>query len=148
MKKILLYSLPVLLAFVIGCGPGTNNPAPVNIPEGTFAGQFIYLHLHEKTGVIDTLKANIQLKMESTTGFQVTGDTSTLQAGSYGTYIFNSTNTAVDFMDKTYPATGTSTKIHLNGIYAFAFDGTTLQMQTSSAYDTLSYIYVLKKTGN
>ena len=148
MKRILLYSLPVLLSFVIGCSPSHSNPTPANIPEGTFAGQFISLHLHEKTGVIDTAKANIQLQMEESTGFKVTGDTSTLHAGSFGTYIFNSYNTAIDFMDKTSPVTGTPTKIHLNGIYAFFFDGTTLQMQTASAFDTLSYIYILKKTGN
>jgi hypothetical protein len=148
MKRILLYLLSLMLAFISGCGPKSEAPIPVGGPEGTFAGQFQLLHLHSKTGVIDTLTANIILQMEQSTGFKVTGDTSTVHAGSYGSFIVSVPYSNVDFIDKTYPTTGTPAKIHLNGVYSYNYDGTNLQLVAYSAFDTLSYYYNLKRTGN
>jgi len=151
MKLRILYLFPFLPVFLLvmsGCGgSGTSsNPTP-NVPNGTFSGTFTLYYLHDKTGVIDTSTATLNLSMQKT-GFAVTGDTSKVHAGSYGGYIVNSTYTAIDFVDKTYPTSGTPTKVHLNGVYQYTFNGTTLQMEAQSAYDTLHYSYNLNRTGN
>jgi len=148
MKRILLYSSLILIGLASGCAPKPVSPVVAAGPEGTFTGQFMYIHIHSKTGVIDTSKANIQLQMEQSTGFKVTGDTSTVHAGSFGSYIVNTTYGQVDFLDHTYPTTGTPTKFHLNGIYAYNYDGTILKMVAYSAFDTLTYFYTLKRSGN
>jgi hypothetical protein len=148
MKRILLYSSLIFVALASGCVPTTVSPVVAAGPEGTFTGQFMYFHLHSKTGVVDTTKANIQLQMEQSTGFKVTGDTATIHAGSFGSYIVNTAYNNVDFLDNTYPTTGTPTKFHLNGVYAYTYDGTILKMVAYSAFDTLTYFYTLKKTGN
>ena len=146
MKKA-FYIFPLLVA--LGCGK-SDTPAPGNTggPVGTFAGPFMYLHKHSKTGVVDTVKANIILSMQPTVGFKVTGDTSTVHAGSFGTCVVNSTYGVVDFMDSTYPATGTPAKTHLNGVYQYAYDGTTFQLAAHGALDTTAWLYNLKRTGN
>jgi len=145
MKRI-LYLLPLVFAFATGCGP-KNAPAPNNIPEGTFAGKFKYIHEHAQTGAVDSSTAQIKLQIGTST-FAVTGDTSTVQAGSFGTYEVNTYNTAIDFFDKTYPTTGTPAKFHLNGIYSYTYDGTNLHIIAFGAFDTLGYSYTLIKTGN
>jgi len=150
MKRILLYSIPfLLLAAIIGCGP-SSTPAPqVGGPEGTFNGTFTFYHLHEKTGVTDTtVLPNLQLQLEQSTGYKLSGDTSTVLAASYGSYLVSIPYTTINFLDKTYPATGTPSKIHLVGIYSYSWDGTNLVMTSYGAYDTLAYHYVLKKIGN
>jgi hypothetical protein len=140
--------LCTLTVFVCGCSINkSNSPAPVT-PSGTFAGQFMFLHLHSFTAKVDTFKANLQLVMQPTTGFKITGDTSTVHAGSYGSYVFGSDYTEIDFIDKTYPATGTPVKNHLSGVYQYTYDGSTLQMVAYGPLDTLAYIYNMKKTGN
>ena len=150
MKLRILYLLPffsVCFLMMNGCsGTKTSAPTP-NIPSGTFSGPFYLYHLHEKTGLIDTMTANVNLTINKT-GFAVTGDTATLHAGSYGGYIVNSTFTAIDFVDKTYPTTGTPTKVHLNGVYEYTFNGTSLQMEATSPFDTLQYYYNLNRTSN
>lgn len=148
MKLKLLYLL-LLLAFMSGCmGSKNSAPTPNNAPVGTFTGQFALLHKHSKTGVVDTSLANLVINMETSTGFKVTGDTSTVHAGSYGGFIVNSSYTAIDFLDQTYPTTGVPAKNHLNGVYQYSYDGTNLKISAYSAFDTLAYIYSLKKTGN
>jgi hypothetical protein len=151
MRLTLLYLLTFLFAFILlesGCGgDNISNPTP-NVPEGTFSGKFSLYHLHDKSGVVDTQTAVVNLNIETSTGFKVTGDTSTVHAGSYGSFVVNSNYTEIDFVDKTYPTTGTPAKVHLNGIYNYSFNGTTLQMVTTSAYDTLTYVYNLTRTGN
>lgn len=148
MKKI-FYLFPLLLLSASGCLKN-SEPAPASTggPVGTFAGLFMYLHKHAKTGVIDTVKANVILSMQPTVGFKVTGDTSTVHAGSYGTCIVNSTYNVINFNDSTYPATGTPTKIHLNGLYQYAYDGSVFQLIAQSTSDTVAYLYNLKRTGN
>ncbi|HEY8782885.1 MAG TPA: hypothetical protein VIM16_14770 [Mucilaginibacter sp.] len=149
MKRKLPYLLPLLLVFASGCLTDKNNaPTPANAPEGTFAGKFKFTHIHAQTGAVDSATANIQLKMETATGFQVTGDTSTVHAGSYGSYIVSTPYSNVDFIDHTYPTTGVPAKNHLNGVYTYSYDGTTLQLVAYGAFDTLSYYYNLKKIGN
>jgi len=149
MKHKLLYLLPFILALASGCfGNKNNNPTPVTPPTGTFSGEFKLTHLNQKTGAIDSSKAIIQLQMETATGYKVTGDTATLHAGSYGSYIVSSDGAAIQFTDKTFPATGTPVKIHLSGIYQYLYNGSNLQMLAYGPLDTLSFYYNLKKTGN
>ncbi len=144
MKRI-LYLLPLVFALASGCGPKTT-PAP-SIPEGTFSGKFKYLHEHAQTGALDSATAKIQLQIGQTT-YAVTGDTSTVHAGSFGTYEVNSYGTAMAFFDKTYPTTGTPKKFHLSGVYSYSYDGKNLQIVSFGAFDTVSYSYSLVKTGN
>ncbi len=145
MKKTLLYLLPLAALFIYGCGPNKTT-APVPAPEGTFSGKFMFLHLHQKTGVIDTLKANLVLQMEAATGYKVTGDTSSVHAGSHGGYVVNIPTSSISFIDATYPPTGTPAKIHLSGVYDYTYDGSTLQLVVYGAQDTLLYYYNMKKT--
>ncbi|MDB4905143.1 MAG: hypothetical protein JWQ63_4424 [Mucilaginibacter sp.] len=147
MKLKLLYLLLLLLAFMSGCGPKSAAPVPNNTPEGTFTGKFKYIHKHAQTGAVDSVTTSIQLQIEQNTGFKVTGDTS-VHAGSYGSYLVNSSYTAIDFMDKTFPTTGTPAKYHLNGVYSYSYDGTNLSIAAFGAFDTLSYVYSMKRIGN
>jgi hypothetical protein len=148
MKNKLLYSLPLLLALISGCTH--QQITPVNVPTGIFAGQFALLHLNSTTGVFDTTEKapNLNLSLETATGFKVTGDTTTFQAGSYGSYVLYSTASQIDFYDKTYPGPTASTKIHLDGSYGFTYDGTTLQLGGFGPLDTLEYYYKFTRTGN
>ncbi len=145
MKKTLLYFLPLVALFIFGCGP-KKTTLPVPAPEGTFSGQFMFLHLHSKTGVIDTLRANLVLQMEAATGYKVTGDTSTVHAGSYGGYVVNIPTRNISFVDATFPPTGTPAKIHLSGVYDYTYDGSNLQLVVYGPQDTLLYYYNMKKT--
>jgi len=151
MKFRILFLSPFLSVFLFllsSCG-GTqtsSNPTP-NVPSGTFSGTFTLYYLHDKTGVIDTSTTTLTLSMQKT-GFAVTGDTSKVHAGSYGAYIVNSNYTGIDFVDKTFPASGTPAKVHLNGVYQYTFNGTIFQLNAASAYDTLTYSYNLTRTGN
>jgi hypothetical protein len=147
MKRKLFYLLPLSLLFLAGCFGNKNSaPTPTLLPSGTFTGQFRRIHKTFRTGVTDTQKANIQLIMETATGFAVTGDTSTVQAGSKGSY-YVGLNNYIQFVDNTFPPTGTPTKTHLNGLYQYYYDGSVFQMLATSL-DTLSLQYDLKKTGN
>jgi len=148
MKKI-FYLFPLLMALASGCQK-SSMPVAANTggPVGTFAGPFMYLHKHIKTGVIDTVKVNVILTMQPTVGYKVTGDTATVHAGSYVTCIVNSTYNVINFNDVTYPATGAPTKTHLNGVYQYAYDGTNFQLAVQNAPDTIALLYNLKRTGN
>jgi hypothetical protein len=151
MKHKLLYLLPLLLIFIAGCVPhDASAPSAANVPDGTYTGEFELIHLNTKTGIIDTPEKvpNLVLKMEPATGFTVTGDTTTYHAGSYGAFVVSSSTSQVEFYDKTYPANGITTKVHLDGIYNYTDDGTNLQLGTSDAADTLEYFYKLVRTGN
>src|SRR5258707_3634812 len=141
MKLKLLYLL-LLLAFMGECDRKSAALVRNNTPEGTFTGKFKYTHEHAQTGAVDSATAIIQLQIEQNTGFKVTGDTS-LHAGSYGSYLVNSSYTAIDFKDKTFPTTGTPAKYHLNGVYSYSYDGTNLSIAAFGAFDTLSYVYTL-----
>jgi hypothetical protein len=146
MKKKLTYVLPVLILAVVftsGCFKNAeSNPTPA--PSGTFTGQFRLLHRKPGTTVIDTVKANIQLVIETGVGYKVLGDTLTIHAGSKGHYAINS-NT-IGFQDDTFPATGKPTKTHLSGYYQYYYDGTSVLQMVANSADTLSLQYDLKKT--
>jgi hypothetical protein len=149
MKHKLFYILPLALALASGCVSNkNNNPAPVTPPTGTFSGEFKLTHLNRKTGAIDSAKTTIQLQMEVATGYKVTGDTTTLHAGSYGSFFVSSDGTAIQFVDQTYPPAGDPTKIHLSGIYQYEYNGSNLQVLGYGPQDTLSFYYNLYKTGN
>ncbi len=144
MRFKILYFLPFVLAVFSGCLKTNNTVTPVLIPAGNFTGTFISLHLRSNTNIVDTARANLQLSLNSTTGFAVTGDTALVHAGSFGSYAVGNNGT-MQFVDKTYPTTGTPAKVHLNGIYLYQYDGTTLQLGYISSLDTLRYFYNLKK---
>ncbi|WP_428330604.1 hypothetical protein [Mucilaginibacter sp.] len=147
MKLKFTYLMLLVIVFATACTK-SKTAADLNptSPSGTYAGQFRLIHIH-KDNTKDTLKANILLTMSLTTGFKVTGDTATVHAGSYGSYIIGlSGSNTITFVDKTYPTTGTPTKTHLNGQYNYYYDGTVLQMQAFGPLDTLALQYDLKRS--
>jgi len=140
MKQKLFYLLPLLLAAGMGCVK--SNYQPPLLPSGTFSGTFGYLHRANDRINFDTLKASTTLALNTNGTFAVTGDTTTLQAGSFGTYALNASQ--IQFGDKTYSATGTSVKKHLNGIYAYSYDGSNFNLLYNIS-DTISMQYQLVK---
>ena len=145
MKKLLFYLLPLLVLLNTGCLKTTNDTTSVsNYPSGNFTGQFQRVHRNSTTLKYDTLTANLLLSLNPTKGFAITGDTSTVHAGSYGAYAFSTTNAA--FADYTFPKSGTLAKVHLEGTYLYSWDGTNLQFLQSN--DTLTYYYNFKTTSN
>jgi hypothetical protein len=143
MKNNLLYLTCILAVLIVGCA--TNSVKPPPALSGSFSGQFRLLHRHTDAVPFDTLTANITLTLNSSpTTFAVTGDTSTVIAGSIGTYELATNGNYILFVDSTLPKTGISSKAHLNGEYVYSWDGTTLQMLAYSL-DTLSVQYELKK---
>ncbi len=145
MKHLILYLFFSLLIITTGCIKSASNPPPPPIPSGTFTGQFKLYHRHTDKVPYDSLKANIIVTFKTPDyTYAVTGDTSTLHAGSYGTY-----GVSVPYMifnDKTYNP-NSYTKTHLSGAYLYNYDGITLILQATSV-DTLILGYVLKKTSN
>ncbi|HVV54193.1 MAG TPA: hypothetical protein VHC47_02645 [Mucilaginibacter sp.] len=75
--------------------------------------------------------------------YAVTGDTSTVHAGSHG--VWGIAGTSIAFTDVTFPKSGTTTKTHLNGYYTYYYDGTVFQIVATSL-DTLALQYDLKRT--
>ncbi len=147
--QIIKSTFLLVFFFLAGCaGKSIVAPTTNNAPFGTFGGQFSYYHVNSQTHKKDSLKANIVLTLNKSTGFSITGDTTTVHAGSHGGYIINSSFTNILFLDETYPKSGTPTKTHLNGVYNYTFDGTNLQIAAYGALDTLSLVYVLKRTSN
>jgi hypothetical protein len=140
MKK-LIYLLP-LLALTAGCLKTQPDTSSNNYPLGTFTGQFTRLRKNPQTSKVDTLRANLQLVLSTTTGYAVTGDTATVHAGSYGGFQENALN--ISFADVTYPTTGVPAKTHLAGIYDYAYDGVRFQI-TGTNGDSIAYLYDLKK---
>jgi hypothetical protein len=136
------FKLSSLLAFIViasGCLNNKNSSNPIPVPTGTFSGQFTSLHKKANTSIVDTLRANIQLTTTSAGLFKVSGDTATVHAGSHGSFQLNSAY--IQFQDST--ATAHNTKVHLNGLYQYAYDGNNFQI---TAYnDTLYYEYDLKR---
>ncbi|MDR3693957.1 hypothetical protein [Mucilaginibacter sp.] len=146
MKNTILYFLISILLFAYGCSANkSNNPTPTTLaPVGTFSGHFEVIH--HKSITIDSASANITLDMQAATGFKVTGDTSTVHEGSYGGFIVYQANNTIYFQDHdTYQAAGAAAKVHLNGLYSYSYDGTTLQIGYRSYLDTLILKYNLKK---
>jgi hypothetical protein len=146
--KIKIYALALIAMMVAVTSSCLKNNSSVTtsvtIPIGTFSGKFAYLHRKTDNVAFDTLLANIVLTTSATgTTYAVTGDTTTLHAGSMGSFQINSTY--MDFVDSTVPKSGIVTKKHLNGLYLYAFDGTTLKLLMNQS-DTASYQYQLTKS--
>jgi hypothetical protein len=135
--------------YLCGCAPKNdvlpNTPVPVS---GRYTGQFKLYHVNPKTNVVRIDSTNLNLSMETATGYKVTGDTTTLHAGSYGSYEVSSSASEILFSDVTFPPGGTPAKVHLSGVYAYEYDGTTLQLITYGPQDTLQYFYKFTRTGN
>jgi hypothetical protein len=147
MKNKLLYLLSLLLVLAVGCGPHYVAPTDSS-PEGTYKGLFYLIHITPGTNAIDTIsKNNLNLSLETATGFRITGDTSTNHAGSYGTYRVNTATSQIRFYDVTWPLNGISTKIHLDGSYSYNYDGIILQIKGYGARDTLEYYYKFTRIG-
>jgi hypothetical protein len=145
MKHKLLYLIAAAALLMVGCfkSPSSIANPTTNVVSGTFTGQFRLLHRSNDKVPFDTTKCNITLTLNSSTGaYTVTGDTTTVHAGSYGNYGVSAPY--IQFVDATYPKSGTPTKTHLNGIYQYYYDGTVFQMLAYSI-DTLSLQYDLKK---
>ena len=143
MKRKLIFFLPFLLMLGAGCLKGhddVSNPLPKI--SGTYSGQFIRLRLNPNTNKYDTLKADITLSLDLTTGFAVSGDT-TAHAASKGDYSYDSYYFL--FSDKTYPTGSYPSKVHLAGTYVYGYNGTRLQLQQTYPLDTLGYFYDLTK---
>jgi hypothetical protein len=150
MKLRLLYLISILATLTVGCAGGKSN-APTPIPDGTYSGQFRLLHIHSANrNIIDTTKANVVVYISpvSTSTYKVTGDTSTVHAGSYGSFSADGNNNVITFIDKTYSSSAQVTKTHLTGQYAYSYDGIHFKMEAYGALDTLRLQYDLKKTGN
>lgn len=150
MKTKLLFLLP-LLALIAACVSKPPVTPAAALPSGTFTGKFTLARFNQKNGTIDSSEtANLMLNMETATGFKITGDTTTVHAGSYGGYEVSSNGGSgqIEFLDKTYPTSGTPVKIHLDGIYDYIYDGTNLQLAAYSPLDTVEYFYKFTKTGN
>ena len=144
LKLLSFFSLVTILA--TGCLKTPKAAAPVPAPSGVFTGEFKLLHRHTDKVPWDSTKATITVNLQTPAfNYAVTGDTTTLHAGSYGT--FGVSGPYILFNDKTYLASAPITKTHLSGYYLYNYDGTNLIMYASSS-DTLVLGYNLKKTSN
>ena len=137
MKRKIMYLSFLVTALAAGC----QKQLPVTPDlQGTFTGQFTRIRLN-KNGKLDTAVANLQLNMQASAGYTITGDTSTIHAGSKGNYQFSAS--LVAFLDNTYSATAKSTKIHLAGTYSYSFNG--VNFIIAGGTDSLGLLYNLKK---
>jgi hypothetical protein len=151
MKLKLFFVLSLIALFAGGCVSNKNSlPAPA-VPSGTFGGQFRRVHTSSKSGLRDTLKANVLLVLNNTSGFTLTPQTtpSVVVAG-HGGYVIESNY--ILFNDVAYQtavssgnSTGTTDKVHLTGTYQYYYDGNVFQMVNNSFLDTLSLQFDLKK---
>jgi hypothetical protein len=145
-KFIYLLFLPLILA--ISCSKNYYNPDtdPNNkgYPLGTFTGNFVSIHKRYRPTRYDTTTAALNLTLSTNTGFNVTGDTATLHAGSYGSFSEDFVNMA--FYDITYPIIYKPKKAHLSGFYTYIYDGVNLKIASGVQSDTLTIFYYFKKT--
>jgi len=142
MKRLSHLFLFLLLLPFSACVKQNDSVPTVVLPTGSFSGTFMKIRLAPGTAKYDTTTANLQLTLSQTSGFAVTGDTSTLHAGSYGAYAANAYY--MQFVDKTYNPNVQPVKYHLEGIYNYAYDGSNLLIYVNYA-DTLSLQYHFTK---
>ena len=112
------------------------------VPNGNFLGPFTLIHKNSSTGKSDTSSALITVAFNiSTASYSVAGDTSKIQAPSYGTYTAD--GTIITFADATVTkrTSANAPKKHLTGGFLYTYDGTKLHIYGSS--DTLSFNYNL-----
>jgi hypothetical protein len=146
MKHKLLFLFLSLIIVATGCIKGSSKNAPAPTPSGTFTGEFKVAHRHSDKLPWDSVKTNLTVRFNTPAyTYTVSGlDTSTLHVASHGT--FGVSAPYIYFTDaevNTFP----TTRWHLNGYWAYNYDGTNLIMYVSSS-DTLVAGYSLKKTSN
>jgi len=141
----LFYFLPIaaIILFLSACSKVNDTQPAVILPTGNFTGQFLRIRLNPTTSKYDTSKASLQLSLSQSAGFAITGDTSTLHAGSHGSYAANAYY--MQFIDQTYIPASPGPKYHLQGVYNYAYNGTQLLIYVSYA-DTLSLQYNFTKS--
>jgi hypothetical protein len=143
MKIFYLLPIAAFILFASACTKINDNQPAVVLPTGTFTGQFLKIRLNPVTSKYDTSTAALQLTLSQSTGFTVTGDTTTLHAGSYGSYAANAYY--IQFVDQTYNAAKPGSKYHLQGVYNYLYNGTQLVMYVNYS-DTLSLQYNFAKS--
>lgn len=144
MKSFYLLPFVALILLTSACSKSNDTQPTVVLPTGTFTGQFLKIHLNPTTSKYDTSKAALQLTLSQSAGFAITGDTTTLHAGSYGSYAANAYY--MQFVDKTYNAAAKfNGKYHLEGVYNYAYNGSQLVIYANYA-DTLSLQYQFTKS--
>jgi hypothetical protein len=147
MKKFLFFALPVFVMMVSSCVKNNDvEETPYIAPVGKFTGNFTRYRARfiNNKYVYDTTRVSgLVLNLTSTT-YKTTGDTS-IHAGSKGLYFYD--RQLMEYRDSTVKA-GTNSinlpKPHLNGVFVYNYDGTSLNFSASN--DTLLYLYQLKKT--
>ncbi|MBE9664542.1 hypothetical protein [Mucilaginibacter myungsuensis] len=143
MKKIftLLCFAPFIAMLAAGCVKKPDeNAAQLIIPYGNFKGQFMRVHYSRTTKKYDTVRCNLELSLDAyLKKFKVTGDTTTVHAGSYGTYTID--EFYIGFNDFTM-ATADGKKAHLTSGYRYGYDGDILKIQ--AVQDTLGFYYNLR----
>ena len=147
MKRYLLYLLPLMLVLGEACST-KNDYTPPPAPLGTFKG-FFKLLVKKTTGTgYDTAKkvTNLILTISAPNNFKVTGDTTTVHAGSKG--LFKYDGVYIAFGDSTYKV-GPQTKIHLVNTYQYLYTGgIRLQIQRANQAQDSVLVYDLNKTSN
>ncbi len=139
-KRFNFLPLLFLLPFAACTKSSDSSTNPVNLPRGNFAGQFMLVHQSSLTGKLDTSYANITLSLAASGNFAVGGDTSKIQAGSFG--IYSGDASSINFIDATInKLTPNTVKKHLNGTFNYTYGASTLKM--SLVTDTLFYNYNL-----
>lgn len=138
-----LLLLTITVVYLSGCFKQNKSAAPAPVPSGSFSGVFRFAH--QTSMGQDTGSANLNLTMSTSAGYAITGDTSTVHAGSHGGYIVYSSTGQILFEDATFPKSGTPSKIHLAGLYNYVYDGNNLQLSLSSPQDTVVFYYSFKK---
>ncbi|MFD2147528.1 hypothetical protein [Mucilaginibacter antarcticus] len=105
-KHTLIYLLPALILCFDGCIKTQRDPekylADKGYPLGTFEGNCVKLHRKTVYYQFDTLKVNLRLTLSTNTGYNITGDTTTWHAGSYGSFSEDFVNMVFD--DVTNPS--------------------------------------------
>src|SRR4051812_47977888 len=101
MKIKHLFLLPFALLIASGCMKTTKDETPIAVPTGTFTGKFLQLRKKTTGTGYDSVKADLTLNLNLTTGFTISGDT-TKHAGSNGNFAADASYYFFD--DKTKPS--------------------------------------------
>lgn len=141
--RLFYFMLPAAAIFFSGCLGNKKSVNPGPVPSGSFSGVFRYVR--QTSMGQDTGSATLNLTMGTTTGYKITGDTATIHAGSYGSYAIYQGSGQILFQDATFPTSGTPQKIHLSGLYNYAYNGANLQISYSSPQDTVVFYYNFTK---
>ena len=148
MKRGLNYLIVAFLIAIIATGCTKSTPytqPPTTFPIGSFIGPLTLIHKNSATSKLDTSTAVVQLIMTANETFSMGGDTSKIQAPSYGSFDVNNITNILTFYDATVTKTTNlnGPKKHLNGPFLFTYDSSnTLHIYGSS--DTLSFDYAFK----